>query len=213
MNILYEDENIIVAEKAPGQLSESSADGKDIVTKISEYAGTQVYPVNRLDRVAGGAVLLAKNAKTASALSEIMSSGSFIKQYVCAVQGIMDPVCGEMEDYLFKDSRANKVYPVKSERKGARKASLSYETMETADGSSLMLVTLHTGRTHQIRVQFASRRHPLLGDGKYGSRDNRCTCALWSHHMEFDFEGKHVSVISVPPECYPWTCFGGKLVK
>lgn len=213
MNILYEDDDIIIADKAPGQLSEISADGKDIVSEISKYSGTEVSPVNRLDRVAGGAILLAKNAKSASALSEAMSSGSFVKQYVCAIQGNMDPPCGEMEDFLFKDSRTNKVYSVKTERKGARKASLSYETLGTADNISLLIVTLHTGRTHQIRVQFASRRHPLLGDGKYGSRDNKCTCALWSRHMEFDFKGKHVSVTSDPPECYPWTCFGGKLVK
>ena len=121
-----------------------------------------------------------------------------------------------MRDFLFKDSRARKVYPVKTGRKGAKEALLDYTLLAAADAGqpdaslpvSLCRVLLHTGRTHQIRVQFASRKHPLLGDGKYGSRV-KCPIALQCARIAFfhPATGKRMEFCAEMPAHYPWSCF------
>ena len=111
---------------------------------------------------------------------------------------------------LFKDSRKNKTFVVKRERKGVKEAVLRYEVVSESNKHALVKVFLETGRSHQIRVQFASRKTPLTGDGKYGSRDNRCSVALWSHSLKFvhPFTKKEVCVSSLPDsETYPWNEF------
>ena len=120
---------------------------------------------------------------------------------------------GIFEDLLFKDSSKNKSFVVKRERKGVKKASLSYRVLASSEVNgeeiSLVLAKLHTGRTHQVRVQFASRKMPLLGDGKYGSRDNHCETALWCERLTFvnPFTKKTVEAVSLPPKEYPWNEF------
>lgn len=141
--------------------------------------------VHRLDLGVGGLMVYARTPAAAAALSRQVADRSFVKEYLCLCAGVPAPAQGQMRDYLFKDSRTRKVFPVKAARKGAKEALLDYAvlaegTLSAASGApaggaapqpiALCRVTLHTGRTHQIRVQFASRRHPLLGDGKYGSR-------------------------------------------
>lgn len=178
MQVLYEDSQIIVIVKPAGVSSEEAGAGdmpsapfliREHLKKPNAYIGT----VHRLDAGVSGVMVYALSQKAAAALSAQALDGRLQKTYLCLCAGIPEPREGQMHDYLFKDSRQGKVFPVKKERKGAKEALLSYETL-TADpasgGTALCRVQLHTGRTHQIRVQFASRKHPLLGDGKYGSR-------------------------------------------
>jgi len=211
MTILYENENLAICEKNTGIVSQSTHDGSgfaDIAAKHFGYAAI----INRLDTAVGGAVLFAKDAKTAAHLCAMVSEHTIDKVYLAVVEGKPAEDRGVYEDLLFKDSRKNKSFVVKRLRKGVKKASLEYEVMDTvnAHGKILTLVKikLHTGRTHQIRVQFSSRKMPLCGDGKYGSKDNRCTVALWSHCISLQLGKIDISASSMPPSgVYPWNLF------
>jgi 23S rRNA pseudouridine1911/1915/1917 synthase len=148
-------------------------------------------------------------------LSALVQSGDYEKVYLAVVHGVPEEKSGEMRDLLYHDKMKNKSFVCTKERKGVKEAILNYrvlETVETENGTmSLVEIELVTGRTHQIRVQFASRRMPLVGDGKYGSRDNRATCALWSHKVEFihPITKKSVLAESMPQDIYPWSVFNG----
>ena len=213
MKLLYEDKYLVVAEKPANVLSEPSEGDRDVVSLLSGELGKPLFLVHRLDRNTGGAMVLAKSSSLAGKLSGAIQSREFEKEYFAAVKGKPEEPEGSFEDLLFKDSAKNKTFVVKRERKGVKKASLSYRVLSTAEVNgeviSLVLVKLHTGRTHQVRVQFASRKMPLLGDGKYGSRDNRCETALWSARLSFSHPvtGKPVTTISRPPRDYPWDLF------
>ena len=213
MKILWEDKSLLVIEKPAGVLSEPSESGEDVVSLLTKETGKPVFLVHRLDRNTGGVMALAKRQDVAGALSGAIQNREFIKEYFAVIHGKPEEPEGVFEDLLFKDSSKNKTFVVKRERKGVKKASLSYRVLDTAETGgetvSLVLVRLHTGRTHQVRVQFASRKRPLLGDGKYGSRDNRCETALWSARLAFSHPktGKPVSAESVPPREYPWDLF------
>lgn len=211
MQIVYENKHLVIVSKTPGELSEVSMDGNDVVTLASKAIGISVYPVNRLDRGTGGLTILAKTKEDAALLSSDSVKDTFTKEYLCVVSGVHSPENGEMVDFLFTDKRQGKVFPVKSERKGSKKASLSYETLEKVSFKentySLLKVTLHTGRTHQIRVQTASRKHPIVGDGKYGSRVKAPFPALWSFHTKLTYLGENISVNSYPPSQFPWNLF------
>ena len=135
----------------------------------------------------------------------------FVKQYRAVLAGVPDaqlPAAGVLRDYLFKDSRKGRVFPVSRPRKGVREAVLEYRILATAGESSLAEITLHTGRTHQIRVQFASRRHPLYGDGKYGSRQ-KGSIALQSCGLRFVHPdtGKPMAFSLPLPAAAPWKEF------
>ena len=214
MKVLYEDKFLIAVEKPAAVLSEPSPGGEDVLTLAKEMTGGDCFLVHRLDRNTGGAMVLAKSAAAAGKLSDLIQKREFIKEYLAVVKGVPEAPEGVFEDLLFKDSGKNKTFVVKRERKGVKKASLSYRVLSTAKNGehgevSLVLVRLNTGRTHQVRVQFASRKMPLLGDGKYGSRDNRCETALWSCRLAFrhPFTGKEIDLRSLPPKEYPWDLF------
>lgn len=214
MKVLYEDKFLIAVEKPANVLSEPSPGGEDVLTLAKEMTGGDCFLVHRLDRNTGGAMVLAKSAAAAGKLSDLIQKREFIKEYLAVVKGVPEAPEGVFEDLLFKDSGKNKTFVVKRERKGVKKASLSYRVLSTAKNGehgevSLVLVRLNTGRTHQVRVQFASRKMPLLGDGKYGSRDNRCETALWSCRLAFrhPFTGKEIDLRSLPPKEYPWDIF------
>ncbi len=184
IKILYRDTEIAVIEKPVGVLSQKDAKGEDgLVEILSRQLGKTVYPVHRLDRPVGGVMVYALSKNAAAALS---GEKAFEKVYLACVSGKAVPE-GEMVDYLFKDSAKGKSFVVKSERKGSKYARLTYETLKTVTSEqgdlSLVRIKLDTGRTHQIRVQFASRGMPLLGDGKYGSRIKGQGIALWSHGL------------------------------
>ena len=176
MEILFEDGQIAVIVKPAGMASQLTPRGNDCVTALRAHTGGEIFAVHRLDTPTTGVMVYAKTKKAAAFLSKEMAEGRFQKEYLALVHGRPEDPSGDMEDWLFKDAR-NKTYVVTRERKGVKKAILSYETLQTrADETfgllSLVRIRLQTGRTHQIRVQFASRKMPVLGDGKYGAKDN-----------------------------------------
>ena len=179
--ILYADDGIAVCIKPVGVASEK--DGMPALLRTQ--LGGEVYPVHRLDTAVGGVMVYARTPKTAAALSEQIRDHSFQKEYLAVAQGAVEPAEGEWSDLLFHDRGRNKSYVVKRRRAGVREAGLDYRVLETRDGLSLLHIRLHTGRTHQIRVQAASRAHPLVGDVKYGSTVRDCPIALWSHALCF----------------------------
>lgn len=178
MDILYFDEYIAVISKPSGILSEGKVNDKNTAPAlISEglkkrgISVLSVYPVHRLDRETRGLMVYALTVDAAAELSRAISDGKLQKQYTATVHGRPEADTGEFCDLLFYDRRKNKSFPVKRERQGVKKARLSYEVLfydESTDTSSLK-ISLFTGRTHQIRVQFASRKMPLVGDRKYGA--------------------------------------------
>lgn len=212
ITILYEDKFLMVCVKPVGVLSQSDGQ-RDMVYLLQEQLGGEIYPLHRLDRQVGGVMVFARDSRTAGILSAQIQSGGFVKHYLAAVQGIPAEPRGEMRDILFKDSRKNKSFVVSRPRKGTKEARLAYEQLAAAQGNagecSLVRIRLYTGRTHQIRVQFSSRQMPLLGDGKYGSRD-RCDLALWSNRITFTHpkDGSELSFVSTPDgTLYPWKLF------
>ena len=190
IKVIYQNSEIAVIEKPAGMLSQRDANGEDgLVEILSGQLDATVYPVHRLDRKVGGVMVYALTKKAAASLS---AENAFTKTYLAAVSGVPDGFAdtGEMVDYLFKDGAKGKSFVVKSDRKGAKLAKLAYEKLastETEHGRlSLFKIKLFTGRTHQIRVQFASRGMSLVGDGKYGSRIKSESIALWSHKIKLN---------------------------
>ncbi len=184
INIIFKDADIAVIEKPVGILSQRDAKGEDgLVELLSEQLKCTVYPVHRLDRPVGGVMVYALTREAAAYLSK---ENAIKKTYLAACSGVC-PAVGEMTDYLYKDGAKGKSFVVNKERRGAKYARLTYEAMQTAQTEagdfSLVRVELDTGRTHQIRVQFASRSMPLMGDGKYGSRIKGEGIGLWSHGL------------------------------
>lgn len=187
MEILFEDKSIIVCIKPRGVISQSDAGGKEsMISQLEELCGCQIYPLHRLDKDVGGVMVYAKTKNAAAKLSGDIANHKFIKEYIALVNGKPQSNEGEMRDLLFKDSRKNKSYVVKRERKGVKEALLKYKILESESNFSLVLVKLHTGRTHQIRVQFASRKMPLAGDRKYGANDEFKSIGLWSYRISFN---------------------------
>ena len=188
MNIIYEDKAVIVAEKPVGILSQGDTPDS-MPYLLSELTSGEIYPVHRLDRGVGGIMVYAKSQSAAAKLCAEVSERSFNKEYLAVVHGKPEEKSAVLEDLLFKDSRKNKTYVVKRERKGVKKAVLSYETVSCGffaeSEYTVVRVKLQTGRSHQIRVQFASRKHPLFGDGKYGAVDKEKNIALWSYSLGF----------------------------
>ncbi len=203
IEILFEDEHLIFAVKPVGVLSQKG-DKENMVDLLGG-----VYPVHRLDTAVGGVMVFAKTADCAKRLSVLISQNEVKKEYLAVLQGVPEENKAVLKDLLFKDSAKNKTYVVKRERKGVKKASLEYEVLTVKEDLSLVKVLLHTGRTHQIRVQFSSRKMPLLGDGKYGSKCNKCSVALWSHSSSFvhPYTKKPIKVYCDTPKLYPWTDF------
>ncbi len=220
MKILYEDKYLLICEKPVGVESQrSSRGGEDMLTLLEEYRrerGEDAYIglVHRLDTATGGAMIYSKREDMTGKLSALVQSGDYKKTYLAVIHGTPESESGEMRDLLFHDKLKNKSYVCDKKRSGVKEAILNYRVLKTVvceDGEKMSLVEIElvTGRTHQIRVQFASRKMPLVGDGKYGSRDNKASMALWSHKVEFThpITKKSITVESTPPENYPWNTF------
>lgn len=191
MKVLFKDENLIACIKPVGVDSE-----KQMPHIIAEQEKMQVYTVHRLDVNVEGVMVYAFNKNTAAYLSNCITQGSMVKEYVACVHGVPSE-CGVLEDLLFKDSKKNKVFVVDKMRKGVKAAKLEYKRLSASD-RSIVHIRLHTGRSHQIRVQFASRGYPLVGDHKYGSKAEQKTPMLYSCRITFPYKEKTVSFESFP---------------
>ena len=191
MEILYSDKNIIVCVKPVGLDSE-----KQMPARLIEEFGGEIFTVHRLDLNVGGVMVYACNKQSAASLSRAIQDGTMIKEYVATVHGT-PPQSDTWEDLLWKDSRKNKVYVVKRMRNGVKKAKLEFVRLTEGDKSQVR-IRLHTGRSHQIRVQFASRGYPLVGDHKYGSRDKKFMPMLFSCKITFPYQGENISFEKLP---------------
>ena len=183
MDILYSDRDLAVCIKPVGLDSEA-----EVPAELKKTLGGEIFPIHRLDKNVGGVMVFARTRQAAAALSKAVQEGRMVKEYLAMVHGT-PPENGDWEDFLFKDSRKNKVFAVKKERKGVKYARLEFDRL-TAGDPSLVHIRLHTGRSHQIRVQFSSRGFPLVGDHKYGSRDAKLEPMLFSYRITFPWNGE-----------------------
>ena len=174
LNILYEDGEILVCHKPAGVATQSNRIGEmDMVSLIANYRsakGQEPYVglVHRLDQPVEGVMVFAKTKAAAADLSKQVSSRQITKQYYALVEGCPGQEKGELTDYLVKDGRTNTSRVVSEKDPQAKKASLSYQVIKRLEQKSLLLITLHTGRHHQIRVQLSHAGFPVTGDRKYG---------------------------------------------
>ncbi|MBQ2938776.1 MAG: RluA family pseudouridine synthase [Clostridia bacterium] len=209
MEILYEDDRLWLCVKPVGLSSEENGERPSVPLYLKQQGAVYVGTVHRLDVVTGGVMVYAKDPASAAALSAAFAEGKADKEYLAVIEGKPEKTSDTLTDQLFHDRRSGKSFAVSRPRKGAKEAILDYtllETVETPKGfRSLLRIRLHTGRTHQIRAQFASRKLPLCGDGRYGGRDNACSPALWCHSLSV----ANVKGISLPPDQYPWNLFSG----
>ena len=226
MKIIHKTAEYTVVCKAAGEDSEH-----DLPEMLAEQNGdraTDYYVVHRLDQAVAGLLVLARNRVTAAELSRQLTENRLRKTYLCVVPGVPAPASGEMQDLLYQDKMKRKMFPVKRKRAGVKEASLRYHVLETklmnttvtsskqedtaAVGASqltLVEVELQTGRFHQIRCQFAARKLPLVGDGKYGSRVRSPHLALFCRQLSFydATEKKECSFTAAPPAEFPWEIF------
>ena len=198
IEILYQDGALLACVKPAGVPSQG-AEEDALPALLARQTGGAVFPVHRLDQAASGLMVFARSRQAAAALSAAVAEGRMEKEYFALLSGAPEPPEGRLEDLLFKDSRRGKVFPVKSLRKGVRPAALTYRLLQRQGEVSLVRTALETGRTHQIRVQFASRGMPLLGDGKYGSRI-KGGLMLWSCRLAFSHpsDGRHMVLYRAP---------------
>lgn len=227
LEIVYEDENIILIDKKPGVNVHTDNEGdtntlighlKAYLYQKGEYDPKEEQSFspalcNRIDRNTGGIVIAAKNAEALRIMNDKIKNREMKKMYLLIASGIFDKKKGRFKNYLLKDEQKKTVFVYDSPREGAKTAITDYRVIAQKEGNSLVEAELLTGRTHQIRAQFAHAGHPLLGDGKYGSNKiNRGTGfyhqALYSYKLKFTFEtesgilsyldGKEFSVKKVP---------------
>ena len=207
MKLVYVDEDILVCIKPARVLSTDEPGGvPDLAREALGDNNADVRTVHRLDRVVSGLMVLARNAKAASELSRQIREDEFGKEYMAVVHGVPE-VSGTLKDLLGRDKARKMTFVASEPAKGVQEAILHYQLQSIKDGLSKVRIQLVTGRTHQIRVQFASRGMPLVGERKYSELDDPCEIALWSYRLEFTHPrtGEKMEFIQEPPEVYPWT--------
>jgi 23S rRNA pseudouridine1911/1915/1917 synthase len=219
LEILYKNKDFIVCVKPQGVPSQSDTTcDEDMTSLLQNYLRESeekddIFVVHRLDRATGGVILYARNKASAAAFSQLVAEkDGFQKEYLAIVSGKPENDCGNMTDYLFKDSAQKKAFVVKSERKGAKLASLDYKLEKCQSIGektfSLLSIKLRTGRFHQIRAQLSSRGMPICGDGKYGSREKAPNFALWANKIAFTYKGKSYTFEKAPNfSDTPWNLF------
>ena len=211
MEILYQNANILVCIKPARVLSTDEPGGlPELVREALGDPKADVRTVHRLDRVVSGVMVLARSANAASELSRQIREDQFRKEYLAIVHGRPENPEGTLHDLLARDKARRMTFVAEAPGKGVQEAALSYRVLEYANGMSLVRVRLHTGRTHQIRVQFSSRGMPLVGERKYAVWNDPCELALWSAKIGFYHPGtgEWVEFSKEPPAVFPWTEFG-----
>jgi 23S rRNA pseudouridine1911/1915/1917 synthase len=226
ISILYEDNHLLVVEK-PVNIPVQGDDSRDkelltilkedIKVRFNKPGNVYLGLVHRLDRPVGGVMVFAKTSKAASRLSDVIRKNELERKYLAVVRGVPNKNKAKLEHYLYKDTKKNKVHAVAANHKEAKKAVLDYETISSSDGLSLLSVRLHTGRSHQIRVQLSESGTPLYGDQKYGQHVNRPgqQIALWANVLEFPHPTTKeiIRVESRPPNEFPWNLWATHQMK
>ena len=208
MELMYVDKDIVVCIKPARVLSTDEPGGlPDLVREALGDPNADIRTVHRLDRVVSGVMVLARNAKAASELSRQIREDAFEKEYLAVVHGRPERDSGTLWDLLGRDKARKMTYVADTPGKGIQEAILDYAVVSKNSDFSRVKVTLRTGRTHQIRVQFASRGLPLVGERKYDTREDPCEIALWSHRICFihPATGEKMAFSHMPPEVWPWT--------
>ena len=210
MEILLETKDYIAVVKPADMVSEQVGDGTGLGDLLAERNGGYIGVIHRMDRGVGGVTVYAKNRASAARLSEDVREGRMKKTYLAVTQGVPESPEGELHDLLFYDRKRNKVFAVDRKRNGVKEAILRYRVQKTFmhpdTGETLALLEVHpvTGRTHQIRVQFASRRMPLLGDRKYGGR-GKSGISLVCHRIEIPADRENPpQTVCYEPSGEPW---------
>ena len=210
MEILYADDRVVVCIKPAGVLSTDEPGGMpELIRKAIGDGGAVVRSVHRLDRVVGGVMVYARTARAASDLGKQMQEGRFHKEYRAVLRGVPTEREGTLRDLLVRDKALRKTFVTNAPGPEAKEAVLDYRVLESKNGLSLVAVRLHTGRTHQIRCQFAGRGMPLVGDRKYGTGDETGPIGLWSRALEFIHPrtGERLVFDKAPPSELPWIMF------
>ena len=209
MEMLYRDADLLVCVKPAGVLSTDEPGGMpELVRAALGEASLPLFTVHRLDRVVGGLMVLARSAEAASLLSAQIREGHFEKAYLAVVRGLCGDG-GELRDLLWRDKARKMTFVADAPGKGVQEAVLRYDTLAREAESNLVRVELLTGRTHQIRVQFASRGLPLLGERKYAQPQGEERLALWSYRVAFAHPrtGRDMVFSLRPPAVPPWTVY------
>lgn len=208
MEIIYKDKDIVVCVKPPRVLSTDEPGGMpDLVRMALSDEKADVRTVHRLDRVVSGLMVLARSAAAASELSRQIREDSFEKEYLAVVHGCPEESTGTLTDLLLRNKQERKTYVVDHLEKGVQEAILDYQVLNKAEDMARVRIQLRTGRTHQIRAQFSSRKMPLVGDRKYSLLEDNCEIALWSYRLAFTHPAtaQRLEFIKEPPRDYPWT--------
>lgn len=208
MELIYLDNEIVVCVKPPRVLSTDEPGGlPELVRQALGNPHADVRTVHRLDRVVSGVMVLARSAAAASELSRQIREDQFTKEYLAVVHGCPKPESGTLTDLLYRDKARRMTMVASHPGKGVQEAVLDYQVLHCAGDISRVKVHLRTGRTHQIRVQFASRGMPLVGERKYATLNDPCEIALWSHKIGFfhPATGERMEFSQEPPGGYPWT--------
>ena len=208
MELIYVDDDILVCLKPARVLSTDEPGGvPDLAREALGDKSADVRTVHRLDRVVSGLMVLARNAKAASELSRQIREDEFQKEYLAVVHGRPAENTGALRDLLGRDKVRKMTYVAQEPAKGVQEAVLDYQVLNTASGMSRVQIRLHTGRTHQIRVQYASRGMPLVGERKYSELNDPCEIALWSYRIGFTHPktGERMEFTQEPPDVFPWT--------
>ena len=206
IEILEQTPGLVLCVKPVGVRAQGEAEA-DLPALLKRQLGCEIYPVHRLDQAVGGVMVFAKTAPAAAKLSQAIAGGTLQKEYLAVLGARPKDDSGELFDLLFHDRFKNKTYVVSRQRKGVKEAKLAYRVLDVQNGLCLVRIRLYTGRTHQIRVQFASRGMPLVGDGKYGSRKNAASPALWSYALTLPMGGAIARIRALPEAAGVWAPF------
>ena len=208
MELIYVDDDILVCLKPARVLSTDEPGGvPELAREALGDPAADVRTVHRLDRVVAGLMVLARNEKSASELSRQIRDNEFEKEYLAVVHGCPAKEKDTMRDLLGRDKARKMTFVAKEAAKGVQEAVLDYTVLSKTEDMSRVRIRLHTGRTHQIRVQFASRGLPLVGERKYSTLEDPCEIALWSYRIGFTHPktGERMAFSHEPLEVYPWT--------